>query len=98
MLLEVDASCYCSVPEFLIYILLCRVKSLSIIEHFYPMSHRKLYNPLLVQCPLFPIWPPILPLNQNLTLLIPFKLRSSTLPSVGISHSVCQTSCPFSFP
>ena len=55
MLLEVDASCYCSVPEFLIYILLCRVKSLSIIEHFYPMSHRKLYNPLLVQCPLFPI-------------------------------------------
>jgi len=55
MLFEVAASCYCSVPELLIYVLLCRVKSLSLNENFNSMSHRKMYNTLLVQCPLFPI-------------------------------------------
>jgi hypothetical protein len=49
MLFEVAASCYCSVSELLICILLYCVKSLSLTDNFYSMSHRKLYNPLLVQ-------------------------------------------------
>jgi hypothetical protein len=42
MLFEVAASCYCGVPELLIYILPCRVKSLPLIDNFYSMFHRKL--------------------------------------------------------
>ena len=47
MLVEVAASCYCSVPELLIYIFLCGVKALTLIDNFYSMSHRKLYSPLI---------------------------------------------------
>jgi hypothetical protein len=69
--------------------------SLSLNDNVYSMSHRKLYNLMIFQCPFCPIRPLIFPLNQTYKLIIPFQLPSSTLPSVSISHSVCQTSWSF---